>query len=408
MSGKLHYGKHRVDGVVLDHPDEQSVIELVNDLYNRGLTGSEIMRYLNRNGYRKRIGSEWDHNSVTGLIIDYKRRDLQSKSPSKRSEYNARSRLKQSLLKEQIELGERPLCSCGCGGRVEWSLVEKRWQRFLRGHGPGCERGGLAYQRQAQIREFEYNWNPKRCGCGCGGVIPYRDGTTSYKQAKYVDGHGFQKNRDHGEAPDCLCGCGEKVRLIHGRWNKYISNHHPPRKERKSGPISLALKSPTALEIRELLAHSDSGSSEYSALMSRLMNLPEVKAAYRLVSLENFDNPDFVEKLREGQQVSPNKFERGFLDLCPYGFRFVGDGQLWLELPDGRRKNPDFIYGERHVVECHGDYWHKGEDSDELIGLYSEIGYSCLVIWEREMGDLGLVEERILAFLPGQLELRYD
>ena len=36
-------------------------------------------------------------------------------------------------------------------------------------------------------------------------------------------------------------------------------------------------------------------------------------------------------------------------------------------------------------MEFFGDYWHRGEDPQERINLFSRYGYKCLVIWEHEL-----------------------
>ena len=83
--------------------------------------------------------------------------------------------------------------------------------------------------------------------------------------------------------------------------------------------------------------------------------------------------------------VRPNKAElrclkfltRTDLDSMWY---YVGDGFLVI---DG--KNPDFWDGGTRLVEMYGDYWHHGQDPQERIDFFKQLGYDCLVIWEHEL-----------------------
>jgi hypothetical protein len=97
--------------------------------------------------------------------------------------------------------------------------------------------------------------------------------------------------------------------------------------------------------------------------------------------------------------VKPNKKEL-FLDeilqdLFPGEYRFVGDGQFILA-----GKCPDFmnVNGQKKLIELFGDYWHRGENPEERIALFREYGYETLVIWEREMKDLILLEIKLDSF----------
>lgn len=82
-----------------------------------------------------------------------------------------------------------------------------------------------------------------------------------------------------------------------------------------------------------------------------------------------------------------NKIEKVVLDIFEkFDLIYVGDRSKWVTFKNGRHKNPDFIFADLKIcIEVFGDYWHKDENPDDLISLYKEIGWSCLVIWEREI-----------------------
>lgn len=102
----------------------------------------------------------------------------------------------------------------------------------------------------------------------------------------------------------------------------------------------------------------------------------------------NRENPEYLEKLDQGwsRSHSANKLEEFLAKHYFEALHYVGDGHLWVTLKDGRRKCPDFkVHGQRKFIEIWGDYWHKGEDPENLIEAYREIGFSCLVVWESEV-----------------------
>ena len=88
----------------------------------------------------------------------------------------------------------------------------------------------------------------------------------------------------------------------------------------------------------------------------------------------------------------PNKPEMLIHQLTPANVRYTGDGDFWRTLPNGKHSNPDFIVEPikktRKVIFHHGLFWHKDELKDrgqELIQLWDEIGYECLIIWEDKL-----------------------
>lgn len=72
-----------------------------------------------------------------------------------------------------------------------------------------------------------------------------------------------------------------------------------------------------------------------------------------------------------------------------YGLKYTGDGSLWITFTDGVHKNPDIVFNNYKIaIEVFGDYWHKGENPENLIKKYNEVGWRCLVLWEHEIQDL--------------------
>lgn len=83
------------------------------------------------------------------------------------------------------------------------------------------------------------------------------------------------------------------------------------------------------------------------------------------------------------------KPELMFDEQTPEYINKTSSGKFFINFKNGRIKNPDFIVRPvnetKKVIEIFGRYWHKPEEEQELIELYKEAGYKCLVVWEDEV-----------------------
>ncbi len=107
-------------------------------------------------------------------------------------------------------------------------------------------------------------------------------------------------------------------------------------------------------------------------------------------------NPDYISKqikLRDFKQNKLELFFESWLDEnFPNTWKYVGDGQFIIST-----KCPDFvsINGKKQIIELYGNYWHKDDNPQDRIDLFSKYGYKTLIIWEREIKNLNLVKEKI-------------
>ena len=80
-----------------------------------------------------------------------------------------------------------------------------------------------------------------------------------------------------------------------------------------------------------------------------------------------------------------NGLERYFDSITSDNIKYVGDRKFWIKTNICSR-NPDFIVdGHKMVIELYGDYWHKGQNPQDKIKEYKDVGYDCLVFWEHEV-----------------------
>ncbi len=96
-----------------------------------------------------------------------------------------------------------------------------------------------------------------------------------------------------------------------------------------------------------------------------------------------------------GCKRRPTSLERTFISMCakyslPY--RFVGDGQIWIN-----KLNPDFINtnGQKQLVEVLGRYWHTDDEVAGRVAHYARYGFSCVTLWEEELKDEASVLEKL-------------
>jgi len=106
----------------------------------------------------------------------------------------------------------------------------------------------------------------------------------------------------------------------------------------------------------------------------------------------------WVQKTMQARKVKPTKLEEEFNALLqqyfPNQWEYVGNGQLIVGY-----KNPDFWDGEHKLIEIYGDYWHKGDNPQKRINHFRKYGYECLVIWQYELEDTGIVKDKIFQFV---------
>jgi hypothetical protein len=122
---------------------------------------------------------------------------------------------------------------------------------------------------------------------------------------------------------------------------------------------------------------------------------PESKAKIGMATRRLFKTEEYVSSWSKGMTSLPNKLERHFDSITPKNVKYTGDGKFFLTFKDGTVKNPDFVIEHsRKVIEVYGDYWHRNDNPEDIVKAYIEIGFDCLVVWEREIHEN---EELILA-----------
>ncbi len=227
----------------------------------------------------------------------------------------------------------------------------------------------------------------------------------------------------------CKCGCGG----ITTPGKRFINHHH--HKEMSEGIIKrMAESGPPMLgkhhtqEAKDKIREKTTGrvhSKETRIKMSK-SKMGENNPMFGKVNPFKKHTPETIEKMRHAKSkktrrkmskyarnrkiehtiklikslnIRPNKTEMKFnniLDeLQPNEWKYVGDGQLIIG-----NKCPDFanINGKKKLIELYGDYWHRGQNSEDRKKIFRKFGYDTLVIWEHELNNLEILKNKIEAF----------
>lgn len=93
----------------------------------------------------------------------------------------------------------------------------------------------------------------------------------------------------------------------------------------------------------------------------------------------------------------PNKKEKSLqklLEILQLNYLYVGRGSVVIN-----GGSPDFInQDKKKIIEFFGSHWHKEEDVLERTQQFKDGGYDCLIIWDKELGDLDRLVPKILMF----------
>jgi endogenous inhibitor of DNA gyrase (YacG/DUF329 family) len=121
---------------------------------------------------------------------------------------------------------------------------------------------------------------------------------------------------------------------------------------------------------------------------------------------------EFVVGVNRGGRIDkPNKEEKKLIEILntilPGEYKYVGDGSFWIKVGN-KNVNPDFINvkGQKKIIELFGNFWHgekrtgrtKIEEEQQRTVLFDRCGYKPLVIWGKELKDIGKLKYRLELF----------
>ncbi len=273
------------------------------------------------------------------------------------------------------------------------------------------------------------------CKCGCGQitkiarVTSMRAHTVKDQHLRFLHGHNARSNhpmlgRKHSEETrkklkkshqglrPWMIGKGHSEET---REKMSVSHKGIPLPEKTCKNIGLSSKRTWAMKTEEergrwRKAISEGEKGKFVSEKTRL-NISKAKKGKRPSPRTEFtseilkmryQDPAYIEKMKKAWNLKPNKAEIFLMDLLnrlyPGEWRYTGDFSMTIN-----GKCPDFVNsnGKKLIIEYFGDHWHQGHDPKEREAAFSPFGYKTLIIWGREMKDLGKVISRIQEFVRG-------
>jgi very-short-patch-repair endonuclease len=108
---------------------------------------------------------------------------------------------------------------------------------------------------------------------------------------------------------------------------------------------------------------------------------------------------DVILKWIKSNKIGPNKKELALFNILenifPNKYKLNVKGEVLIL----GGKIPDFVdLNTRVIIELYGDYWHKGENENERINFFKNLGYNTLIIWEKELNFPEILKEKIKKF----------
>lgn len=182
-----------------------------------------------------------------------------------------------------------------------------------------------------------------------------------------------------------------RMNMSNGQIRSYKKN--PERKKQISDSLKISLADP---EVRRKMINAHTG---LKATQETRKKQSESGLRIWREMPENVKSKRIKKSLITG---SPNKkellLENILQNLYPSEWKFVGNGQVIIN-----GKCPDFINcnGQKKIIELFGDYWHKGQNSQDRINEFKPFGFDTLVIWEKELKNKPLLELKIKKFSEG-------
>jgi G:T-mismatch repair DNA endonuclease (very short patch repair protein) len=258
-------------------------------------------------------------------------------------------------------------------------------------HKPNCQCISCKYKRGEQ-HKFT-------CQCCC--CKGHRGET------KGEDSYWYGKKLNHKpNCPCCICKSkrGEtkgKNSSVYGKhWNLLGETIRKMKKNRKG----MSGKHHTEEAIQKMIkSHTGKHPTEETIRKMRKPKSEEIKKKDRIAGKKRWQNPRYREKqltaMFKGLDIKPNKPEqllnKLLQELFPNEYKYVGDGSVIIGY-----KNPDFINvnGQKKIIELYGDYWHRNDNPQKRIDLFSKHGYQTLIIWEHELKDIEKLRTKLERF----------
>lgn len=178
-------------------------------------------------------------------------------------------------------------------------------------------------------------------------------------------------------------------KAMKGRPSAFRGNHHTPESKEKlrQGHLGKPLSEEHKAKIRESCKGVNSGENNpmYGTVAWN-------RGMHPRDWLKNIAYDELLRRVAEGSARKPTSLEQRFIDIIKQydiPFRYVGDGQIWIN-----GLCPDFINcnGKKQLIEVFGNYWHQPEDEEQRKRHFARYGFNTLVLWEDDIKAMSGLE----------------
>lgn len=213
----------------------------------------------------------------------------------------------------------------------------------------------------------------KLCECGCGQTVN--------PGKRFISGHNTR-----------LFTLDQRVQMGAAIKKRYDEDPMYKQRQRNShtGIKQSSLARQNMSKSRIGMQFSEQHLQNLSASIKQSFLRPAVQEKRVLAQKKLWQDPEYRERMLKaiykGQGRKPTsievKIENLLNVLFPGEWKYTGDFSFIIN-----GKNPDFVNvnGQKKLIEVFGNYWHRGEDPQDRINVFSPFGWETLVIWEKEI-----------------------
>jgi len=253
-------------------------------------------------------------------------------------------------------------CECECGEETKWNRRYGRWNRFISGHNTKTKKSRSAMSLRTRGKA---SWNKGLTKETDQRVLKY-----SQKGGKARKG---KPGRTISEEEKQIIGKANSIKMT-ALWQ----DEEYRDRQRKSHEGKIQTKESNEKKSR----------ANKISIKKLWDNMSDEKKSARIM------------KTLQSNCICPNRKEKILFaileNLYPGEWEYALNINFMLN-----GKCPDFVNvnGQKKIIELFGDYWHRNDNPQDRIDVFTPFGYDTLVIWEHELKDLKGLRRKIFNFV---------
>lgn len=306
-------------------------------------------------------------------------------------------------IKKNLPVGVR-FCKCGCGTQI---IIKEhhRWRGipdYISGH------HSRVHNPMQGVHLYPSKATREKMRKARIGKAPIMEGKTHTDEAKRKISIAVKKRWEDKEYRKKMTNVTKKL-WEDPEYKKCQLGHIKTRTEKRKANgedhpmLGFKHSKETIANMRKAhigLTDTEATKLKKSLAITGIKRSKETKALISKIAKIRYLDPAYVKKMAKAWNIKPNKPETIILnllnDLYPGEWKYTGDFSFTIN-----GKCPDFVNcnGQKKIIELFGDYWHRGDNPQDRIDVFSPFGYQTLVIWESELKHINSVIKRIQKFM---------